>query len=78
MTNEFRSGLSVGNKFYLGCWNKLVEVYDKDSFKLIATIDTKDSVRKMITLNKKYIICGEYNGYIEIINIETDKIIFRW
>lgn len=58
---------------FMGLWNNRVLVYDvKDHFKLVKNIKTKAGVRSMCIFSETTLLCGENDGWIDLIRISDN------
>lgn len=73
--NALRSSLQVRNYIFAGYSNGVLQRLDSETMELEYQINLHTHVFCIAQLDENYIICGQMNGWIDVVSIEEGKII---
>lgn len=72
--NQLRSALRVGDYIFSGYSNGLLHRMDADTLEVNMEIQLHTHIFCIEQFDKKHIICGQMNGWIDLVRIEDGKI----
>lgn len=64
-----RFSLVVGQYLFIGTEEKLLYMVDIKNFNIVDKISTQNFIFTISMIDKSTIICGQYQGFIDIIKI---------
>ena len=65
-----RYSLVIGDLLFIGTEEKMVYLVNAYTFEVLDKLPTQSFVFTMAALDSKTIICGEYQGFVDVIRVQ--------
>jgi len=69
-----RFSIVVGGNLFIGTEEKLLYMVDAKTFSIVDKISTQNFVFTVSVIDKTTLICGQYQGFIDVIKVEGKQL----
>lgn len=69
-----RFSIVIGSYLFIGTEEKLLYMVDTKSFNIVDKISTQNFIFTISMIDKGTLICGQYQGFIDIIKIQGQNL----